>query len=268
MSFRPFTGITTTLSRTFQGGFLHGLPELFFDVALLWQPKFLVYASKFSKSRPQTTGLPSWSWVGWHGCGIQINLDMWSSGFDYVRECPRSTNRTGAWKRTSLRTEPLVRWHIHTQPGKRPITNHILAYSQSRRNPRIPVPDGWIREQDAFRHVWDPTTSFEYPIPIKDAAEESDEPPHTPLLSFQASRAWFSLQTPGFSAHATEASIVAHNGEWAGPLQPYVSDSVRVLWNASRGAPWVLPELLASPHTNMLRGICGAWHLWTSPKAP
>jgi hypothetical protein len=57
-----FTGITTTLSRTFQGGFLHGLPEVFFDVALLWQPKSLVYASKFSKFRPQATGLPSWSW--------------------------------------------------------------------------------------------------------------------------------------------------------------------------------------------------------------
>lgn len=153
-------------------------------------------------------------------------------------------------------------------PVREPITHHILAYSQSRQNPRIPLPDGWSRERDAFRHVWDPTTSFEYPIPSKDAAEESDEPPHTSLLSFQAPRAWFALQIPGSSAYATEASIVAHSGEWAGLLRPYVSDSVRVLWNASRGAPWVLPELLASPHTNMLRGICGAWHLWTSPKAP
>lgn len=98
-----FTGVMTTLSQTFQGGFIHGLPELFFDAALLWQPESLAYDSTVSKHRPQATGLPSWSWVGWHGCDIRIDLDMWSSGFDYFRESPtRSLGRIGAWKKNII----------------------------------------------------------------------------------------------------------------------------------------------------------------------
>jgi hypothetical protein len=33
-----FSGVLSTLSRTFTGGFVWGLPQMFFDVALLWQP--------------------------------------------------------------------------------------------------------------------------------------------------------------------------------------------------------------------------------------
>ncbi|KAF1809708.1 hypothetical protein P152DRAFT_461087 [Eremomyces bilateralis CBS 781.70] len=34
-----FAGITTALTRIFPGGFISGLPQMFFDVALLWQPE-------------------------------------------------------------------------------------------------------------------------------------------------------------------------------------------------------------------------------------
>ncbi|CZR54195.1 uncharacterized protein PAC_04078 [Phialocephala subalpina] len=66
-----FAGITTLLSRSFYGGFLFGLPLLFFDIALCWQP-----FSCGIRRQPSTdlsaakASLPSWSWMGWETKGI------------------------------------------------------------------------------------------------------------------------------------------------------------------------------------------------------
>jgi hypothetical protein len=54
-------GILTTLSPIFRGGFLFGLPELYFDAALLWEPM------PFSPVRRRNALFPSWSWLGWQG---------------------------------------------------------------------------------------------------------------------------------------------------------------------------------------------------------
>jgi hypothetical protein len=34
-----FSGVTNALTRVFEGGFIFGLPQIFFDAALLWQPE-------------------------------------------------------------------------------------------------------------------------------------------------------------------------------------------------------------------------------------
>jgi hypothetical protein len=39
-SLDAFSGISKILELSFPGGILHGLPELFFDIALLWQADF------------------------------------------------------------------------------------------------------------------------------------------------------------------------------------------------------------------------------------
>ncbi|KAH8760379.1 heterokaryon incompatibility protein-domain-containing protein [Diaporthe sp. PMI_573] len=64
-----FSGVLEALSRrTFRGGFICGLPALFLDSALLWQP--LVKARRrapvgtATKVAPMAP-LPSWSWAGW-----------------------------------------------------------------------------------------------------------------------------------------------------------------------------------------------------------
>lgn len=69
-----FSGILERLNPVFHAGFLQGLPELFFDIALLWQPVNVL--------RRRTGGAhhappPSWSWVAWHG---EIDLDLWDLG--------------------------------------------------------------------------------------------------------------------------------------------------------------------------------------------
>jgi hypothetical protein len=55
---RAFAGATSVMGSMFPGGFIHGLPKFFFDIALLWQP-----GSELSQ-RPEG---PSWSWTGWKG---------------------------------------------------------------------------------------------------------------------------------------------------------------------------------------------------------
>src|SRR5205814_9120141 len=54
-----FAGVTTVLEHFFRCNFLHGLPEAFFDLALLWQPEFEICRRDES--------FPSWSWQGWIG---------------------------------------------------------------------------------------------------------------------------------------------------------------------------------------------------------
>lgn len=161
--FPAFMGKLTTLSQSFKGGFIFRLPELFLDVPLLWQPQSLVSDWQFSRYGSQATALPSWSWVGWHGCNARIDLESWSSCFDYVRECPRSISRTDAWKKISLRTKSIVQWYIKTKTGKKSITNNIVDdYYKYRQDSSIPLPPGWSREQEVFPHICDPNTTFEY----------------------------------------------------------------------------------------------------------
>ncbi|KAH7039761.1 uncharacterized protein B0I36DRAFT_343611 [Microdochium trichocladiopsis] len=69
------TGLLTCLSRTFHGGFICGLPQMFFDAALSWSPATGTNLRRRQPSvRPDNARLhpchlPLWSWVGWHGAG-------------------------------------------------------------------------------------------------------------------------------------------------------------------------------------------------------
>lgn len=58
---RAFRGVLSLLEKSFRGGFLYAVPELFFDVGLLWQP----LGNNLGWGRPSE--FPSWSWIGWRG---------------------------------------------------------------------------------------------------------------------------------------------------------------------------------------------------------
>jgi hypothetical protein len=72
-----FNGISNAISMATNGPFIHGMPDVYFDWALLWEPRYypkrrLPYSSHKrrlygdTKSRSDTT-FPSWSWSGWLG---------------------------------------------------------------------------------------------------------------------------------------------------------------------------------------------------------
>lgn len=64
------SGLINVWGRSFYGGFICGLPQMFFDDALLWQPCQPL-------RRREGTGeitLPSWTWAGWEG---EIKSKRW-----------------------------------------------------------------------------------------------------------------------------------------------------------------------------------------------
>ncbi len=74
-----FEGALTTFSTIFDGGFITGLPEMFFDAALLWQPYFPMRRRE-PVERAGRAILPSWSWVGWTG---SLHSEDWVAGCSY-----------------------------------------------------------------------------------------------------------------------------------------------------------------------------------------
>lgn len=70
------SGMLAVFSRCFEGGFLYGLPEMFFDIAMAWQPphRSLDLRRRKASSRPGKSSslLPSWSWIGWHGATMGL----------------------------------------------------------------------------------------------------------------------------------------------------------------------------------------------------
>ena len=63
-----FAGVATRLADNFNGGLISGMPEMFFDICLLWRP--LRRIGDASRRRPKglctsPALLPSWSWAGW-----------------------------------------------------------------------------------------------------------------------------------------------------------------------------------------------------------
>jgi len=69
--------VLLNLSLVFPGGFISGLPELYFHEGLLWRP--WRWSRKRVPKDPTENGqpavLPSWSWVGWEG---DVHSEVWS----------------------------------------------------------------------------------------------------------------------------------------------------------------------------------------------
>jgi hypothetical protein len=155
------TGLLETLSRTFKGGFLCGLPEAWFDAALMWNCNF--YGNILSKKpdsilerrtlsgQPQSSlpgaVLPSWSWIGWKSNGLRILIE--EQGF----ELPESI--TALVERKKIITTPITKWFSHDTPNsktKRPIQSSSLQFQEHGINPEY-LAQGWITEEfDAVRH--------------------------------------------------------------------------------------------------------------------
>ncbi|KAK0643138.1 hypothetical protein B0T16DRAFT_512312 [Cercophora newfieldiana] len=80
-----FAGVLSTIEHTFDGGFITGLPQAFFDSALLWQPWRRGATRRVAKTHHTGPCLPSWSWVGWQGA---IDPTSWRSAYAYMRQNP------------------------------------------------------------------------------------------------------------------------------------------------------------------------------------
>jgi hypothetical protein len=229
-----FSGITTPLSTVFQGGFLYGIPEMFFDVALLWEAQSLLKRRVPQLSVGPNSSLPSWSWMGWHGA---VNLRGWNSGADYIFDANIA----------SLRTVSLVQWYAHNKDkiSTRDINCSWSNYRDSCiASSRTKIPSGWARyrydpqlhdmEGDpgfpeykipkyVFKHESDEKSKFWYPIPISQTMAIPEAEIRLPFISCRTRRCWLSVGE-SFSRNTFCVSLRDSTGTWAGVLKLHNSE--------------------------------------------
>lgn len=228
-----FAGVTTQLSRIYSGGFNCGLPEIFFDVALLWQPWRTVERRISSGVRSTNSCLPSWSWAGWQG---EVDPWTWESGCDYVKG-----REPGDGCQTSRRTIPIIQWYSsdRTRSERRPIFSNWLTFKTYPRGPEKLLPDGWSRHEHHldrygdledglaphqgsrfyYTHRLFPLGQFWYPIPLRVQETEPIVPHPAPLLFTRTCRAWFRIGSRVSGVWFLCVPIRGANGAWVGILR-------------------------------------------------
>jgi ankyrin repeat protein len=197
------SGILNTLHRGFTSGFVGGLPRLFLDVALLWQP-FTKATRRIAREGGSTAtcgNLPSWSWVGWN---CQIDPSSLRTGLAYLHD-KVYRSRISSW-----RTQPLVRWSAMTknmeQEHQIEETSLFTKYQELSNCTDTTLPYGWSRYAEHglnsssktgsvyFMHESDSTARFRYPIPIDDSTHFSQLANDTyPYLSCETTHAFLKI---------------------------------------------------------------------------
>ena len=178
-----FRGVEGAIIQSFPFGFLFGLPQFFFDVALLWQPD-----TKLQRRDAGTMHLPSWSWVGWRG---EIETLLWDVCDDlpYHKEYPLAT----------VSIQPLVHWAAVRSVTA--ITSYPITNSYHLRDSKAAVKgarDGWnsYGTEDGVNHYYTHEKirgqHFRYPVPL---FETFSSPPDPGLcyLSFECMAASFKI---------------------------------------------------------------------------
>jgi hypothetical protein len=278
-----FAGITTALSQTFYGGFICGLPSLFFDMALCWIPSFPCQRRVPSCSSSATmAGLPSWSWAGWEG---YIDISLWLSGYDYIKS---SQSAVGCL--SSVRIVSTVQWYCRPWGTKesRPIQgpNELNAWRALATEDRHNLPVGWTRfeynSDESFghkhRHRWPtstprryyykhryaPTTEFWYPIPLCEGLQSP--PPRRPetLINCRTQRTWLNLGTDPSRYWLRDAEEA-----WVGTLSPQDEIECELFSNSGDKLVCELVEISRgyAYEKDVVVGMC-EWDHSERPKSP
>ncbi|KAF5579771.1 heterokaryon incompatibility protein [Fusarium pseudocircinatum] len=192
------SGMLSVFSRSFPGGFLFGIPEMFFEHGLSWQPCF----SHTNMRRRTPSGrsleeqlappdLPSWSWIGWKG----------SISDNYAEPFPARSlfNQEGFVVDSRFQeTIPITEWYTGSSPDE-PLSKRRMIRSTWYENRdkykdlTEPLPAGWTRHDAPadenimypdgcgkfiFKHERD-SNEWYYPFPVADIQEST--PPITPI---------------------------------------------------------------------------------------
>lgn len=190
-----FAGIEKSLENSIPGGFIYGLPEFCFGLAMLWQPS-LDSSSRRGEQYRTISGyaVPSWSWLGWTGqISNAILLEV-----------------SGYWTRYNVFLdqlfdeycvlEHLFDWYqVDPYMGnRRRIRNDYYEWRARAEASALP-PNGWTRNVDDngsnfYTTASAPDVVFQYPVPT--AAEFPPEPAQLswpPYLQFRSYRAKFKI---------------------------------------------------------------------------
>lgn len=147
------SSLLSTLSRSFTGGFLYGLPEMLFERALGWSPYW-----RFTNLRRRTSNnvhLPSWSWMGWQGM-----VDV--GRHEAMRINPLVSD--------IQETIPITEWYTSQTPAGSPLRRIRSTWFENRDSYKDftrPLPPGWTRHDlplpDDERNILAPKEPYLYP---------------------------------------------------------------------------------------------------------
>ncbi len=105
-AFAAITGFLSILSRSFEGGFLFGLPEMCFDSALMWRGRYSPLVRRRPSRKPHplypAPDLPSWSWMAWRSYNMVI-----------MAEAPYTFGDSTYGRH---QTTPITQWYTHDAP--------------------------------------------------------------------------------------------------------------------------------------------------------
>lgn len=221
-------GVESALRRSFPGGFCYGLPEFFFDAALLWLPNDPLKRRTGGPESSMKNYLPSWSWVGWHGF---LDPKTCRFGLDYLR-----TDAQGEpGRRTSCTVLPLVEWHqMDLYGNRRKIRNEYAQWLRIAETSSEEVPEGWTKHESITgRRPWfthpaaDPAT-FWWPVPVRIGSIHPHALPFPPYLIFKSTRAFLTMDglLPSLDlCRCMAVSLRDADGHWAGMLRLNLSKS-------------------------------------------
>lgn len=266
-----FAGITTSLSSSFEGGFLFGLPEVFLDVALLWRPLGPCRRRAASRRRgdgPAThkSALPSWSWIGW-----QMDIDplSWKCGYDYIKSTrsiswPKSKYDTLVRTGCSWKLRSTVQWHVADglDSPTRPVIPDYKRYQHDTRSSSSSssLPSGWQRYSlpfegpgmAEFAHSADSRTRFHFPIPLPSPDLKMELPDRSerheqdgPFLYCKTDHAYLPTEEP--RPGSIVASIQDSKGKWAGVVRMQVGKDKFQAAQGDDGEPRDLTTLSTEP---------------------
>lgn len=241
------SGTLSALSQIFKGGFICGLPETFFDVALLWQPigqmKRRNSRSSRNSSRVSTTALPSWSWVGWNGA---IDPWSWQSAYNFVK-------RGDLGAQTSCETIPITTWYFDISQSwtyRKNVKRELYDNRNKYQDPTQPLAEGWTRHAfprmykgnrkwnslDSlppegsgscfYTHSACPEWQFWYPIPLCVARENPTMAIRDTVNFLFSTVQSLDLYTDSvfLCFHTPSVSLRDGTGQWAGVLRPHCGE--------------------------------------------
>ncbi|KAG8166963.1 hypothetical protein KVR01_002652 [Diaporthe batatas] len=259
------TGLLSIWSRTFTGGFLCGMPEMFFDRSLGWMPREgntdlrrRTSSQSGQTERESDTSmaiLPSWSWLGWEG-EVQLTNNFWG-GAEAIRYS------YGSWEIEE--TIPTTTWYTSSEAHGGTMRRIRSTWYGNRdslyKDDRRPLPPGWSRsppfiphsseqgrpslypagcKEQLFKHDSQWWTTWYYPFPVVNFADAPQVvPKQTSYLFCKTQRARFFASPKIAEKKPNERSNVLSlylgpNEESIGELQAHNARFVEDLFSAER----------------------------------
>ncbi|RKL31592.1 hypothetical protein BFJ72_g10996 [Fusarium proliferatum] len=198
------SGLLSVFSRSFEGGFLYGIPEMFFEHSLCWRASGTKgLQRRMASSRPIETrfeysDLPSWSWLGWKGSvytrsqtGIRVDSN-YTCEEEYVEEAFPITE----WYTSRLPNDPPEQrrrirstWFEKREGYKdftKPLPPGWKRVPAPEDEPRI-YPDGcskYLFEHESMLKPYGRISQWYYPFPVSEIQESTPPfmPEQTPYL--------------------------------------------------------------------------------------